>query len=173
MKTRLLASFAALLFALPAVAGDGSAREECHHPPVPQNVTPAKAQGWTLVRGEKLKGAPQVTLADLLAKPELQDGKTVAVEGKVRRACTRKGCWMELASDEKGPGVRVTFKDYAFFVPTDSAGSSAKVEGVVKVAELSEERAKHYESEGALVPRGQDGKAREVQLVATGVELRR
>jgi hypothetical protein len=84
-----------------------------------------------------------------------------------------KGCWMELAASEKGAGVRVTFKDYAFFVPVDSAGSSARVEGVVKVAELSEERAKHYESEGAIVPRGKDGKPREVQLVAYGVELRR
>jgi hypothetical protein len=99
----------------------------------------------------------------------------VALEGKVRRACERKGCWMELATaaTEKGPGVRVTFKDYGFFVPVDSAGRSAKVEGVVKVAELSEERAKHYESEGATVPRGKDGKPREIQLVASGVELRK
>jgi hypothetical protein len=69
--------------------------------------------------------------------------------------------------------VRVTFKDYGFFVPVDSAGASARVEGVVQVKELSEATAKHYESEGAIVPRGSDGKPREVQLVATGVELRR
>jgi hypothetical protein len=80
---------------------------------------------------------------------------------------------MELSTDEKGPGVRVTFKDYGFFVPVDSAGSMARVEGTVKVAELSEGTAKHYESEGAIVPRGKDGKPREVQLVATGVELSR
>jgi hypothetical protein len=54
-----------------------------------------------------------------------------------------------------------------------SAGASARVEGVVQVKELSEATAKHYESEGAIVPRGSDGKPREVQLVATGVELRR
>jgi hypothetical protein len=41
------------------------------------------------------------------------------------------------------------------------------------VAELSEDRAKHYESEGAIVPRDSNGKPREVQLVASGVELRR
>ena len=58
-------------------------------------------------------------------------------------------------------------------VPVDAAGSQARVEGVVKVADLSEETAKHYASEGALVPRGADGKAREVQLVASGVELRK
>ena len=69
--------------------------------------------------------------------------------------------------------VRVTFKDYGFFVPLDSAGSKAKVEGTVKVAVLAPEKAKHYESEGAVVPRGKDGKPREVQLVASGVELRK
>jgi hypothetical protein len=114
-----------------------------------------------------------VKQAALLAKPQPHDGKTVRVEGQVRKACQKKGCWMELATGDKGAGVRVTFKDYGFFVPVDAAGSQARVEGVVKVSELSEAMASHYEGEGAIVPRGADGKPREVQLVATGVELRR
>lgn len=149
---------------------------DCHHPPPPtQAAAPQSGGGWTLTRGEALKGAQAVKLAELLAKPQEHNGKTVLLEGQVRKACEKKGCWMELATaaDAKGPGVRVTFKDYGFFVPLDSAGSQARVEGVVQVAELSENRAKHYEGEGAIVPRGSDGKAREVQLVATGVELRR
>jgi hypothetical protein len=145
--------------------------EPCHHPPVPADAKPAT--GWTLTRGEPLKGAPEVTLTGLLAKPQEHEGKAVRVEGLVRRACEKKGCWMELATAEKGAGVRVTFKDYGFFVPLDSAGATARVEGLVQVKELSEATAKHYESEGATVPRGSDGKPREVQLVATGVELRR
>ena len=132
----------------------------------------AKA-GAVLVRGDKLKGAPRVELAALLSKPSDSDGKTVQLEGTVRKACSRKGCWMELATGDKGPGVRVTFKDYGFFVPLDSAGSTAKVEGVVKVAALSDETAKHDEAEGATVPRGKDGKPQEVQLVASAVELHR
>ena len=114
-----------------------------------------------------------MTLAALLAAPEKHAGKRVQVEGQVRKACERKGCWMELAEGAQGAGVRVTFKDYGFFVPVDAAGSAARVEGHVQVATLTEDRAKHYESEGAQVPRGADGKPREVQLVATGVELRR
>jgi hypothetical protein len=154
-----------------AAAKPGKTQEDCPHPPVPAEAKPAS--GWTLTRGEPLKGAPAVTLAELLAKPQAHEGKTVRVEGQVRKACEKKGCWMELAEGPKGAGVRVTFKDYGFFVPLDSAGASARVEGVVKVTELSESMAKHYEAEGALVPRGGDGKPREVQLVATGVELRR
>ncbi|MFT3706099.1 MAG: DUF4920 domain-containing protein [Archangium sp.] len=125
-----------------------------------------------LLRGEKLKGAESVQLAKLLNAPSDFEGKTVTVEAKIRKACEKKGCWMELAGEDKGMGVRVTFKDYGFFVPLDSAGKTAKVEGVVKVALLDEARAKHYEAEGATVPKGKDGKYREVQLVASGVELR-
>ena len=135
-------------------------------------AAPAKTAEALLTRGEKLKGAQKVELTALLAKPADLDGKTVQLEGKVRKACEKKGCWMELAPDAKGPGVRVTFKDYGFFVPLDSAGRTAKVEGVVKVAALTDAAAKHLESEGATIPRGKDGKPSEVQLVAVGVELR-
>ncbi len=158
----------------PANKQPAASEATCDHPAQPEAAA-APQGGWTLTRGEAIKGTQAVKVAELLAKPQEQDGKTVLIEGQVRKACERKGCWMELATskDAKGPGVRVTFKDYGFFVPLDSAGSMARVEGVVKVAELSEERAKHYESEGATIPRGADGKPREVQLVATGVELRR
>lgn len=140
----------------------------------PAKAEPAKTEApAVMTRGEKLKGADAVELTKLLETPTDFEGKTVAVEAKIRKACEKKGCWMELAGTEKGPGVRVTFKDYGFFVPLDSAGSTAKVEGVVKVALLDEAKAKHYEAEGATVPKGKDGKYREVQLVATGVELRK
>lgn len=156
-----------------APAKDEHAKHDgpCHHPETAQGA-PASEDG-TLTRGEALKGLPKVELGALLKSPAEHDGKTIAVQGKVRKACEKKGCWMELAASDKGPGVRVTFKDYGFFVPLDSAGRTATVEGVVKVADLSEETAKHYEGEGAIVPRGKDGKPREVQLVATAVLLKK
>ncbi|MBL9038170.1 MAG: DUF4920 domain-containing protein [Archangium sp.] len=158
--------------AAPAKAHADEEGGECHHAPTTASAPPS-TDAKVLARGEKLKGLKAVTLEQLLAKPAEFDGKTVAVEAKVRRACERKGCWMELSSSDSAPGVRVTFKDYGFFVPLDAAGSTAKVEGLVKVASLSPERAKHYESEGAKVPKAADGTYREVQLVAAGLELRR
>ncbi len=145
----------------------------CEHPEAAQRKAGPSKKGGALLRGEKISGAPNTTLVELLRAPESRDGKKVVVEGKVRRACQRRGCWMELAEDEKGLGVRVTFKDYGFFVPTDSAGAKAKVAGTVKVVELSEAAAAHYKSEGAIIPGDSAGKPRDVQIVATGVELRR
>jgi hypothetical protein len=58
---------------------------------------------------------------------------------------------MELALARAAP-VRVTFKDYGFFVPTDSAGPRA-VQGTVKVAQLSEAQAEHPAPRGLDVRR--------------------
>lgn len=127
--------------------------------------------------GAPIRGAQQAeAIAKVLGSPEQFQGRPLLVEGYVRRACSRKGCWMELAegADPKLPGCRVTFKDYGFFVPTDSAGATARVEASLEVATLSPASVDHMESEGAtFANKANDGSAREVRLIATGVELRR
>jgi hypothetical protein len=168
MKNLLAAVASVCLLSAPATAG-----EECHAAEAKPAKEAKAGPGWSMTRGEKLTGAPKVALKELLAGPEKHEGKTITVEAKIRKSCEKKGCWMELAQDEKSTGIRVTFKDYGFFVPLDAAGADARVQGVVKVAELTDEHAKHLTSEGATVPRGKDGKPREIQLIATGVELRR
>ncbi len=129
-----------------------------------------------------LYGAPldskqgAIAVAEVIANPEPHKGKTVTLQGHVRKACTRKGCWMELADSlaDGKPGCRVTFKDYGFFVPLDSAGATARVQGVVEIDTLSAAAVRHYEEEGAVfVGKKPDGTAPEVRLVATGVELTR
>ncbi|HYQ05273.1 MAG TPA: DUF4920 domain-containing protein [Polyangiaceae bacterium] len=126
--------------------------------------------------GAPISPGPELALSEVLSHPEQFRDRAVTVEGQVRAACTRRGCWMELAqsSDPKLPGCRVTFKDYGFFVPTDSAGSHAKVQGTLGVNTLPAERVAHLESEGGQFPRkNADGSVDELRLVATGVELRR
>jgi hypothetical protein len=124
--------------------------------------------------GAPIRGASGTELGTVLTEPARFRGKTVVVEGEVRRACTRKGCWMEIAEslDPSARGARVTFKDYGFFVPTNSAGAHAKLEGVVEVQVLGAAQVEHLEAEGAkFAQKNADGTASEVQFVATGVEL--
>jgi hypothetical protein len=126
--------------------------------------------------GAEISPSETLTLGRILSEPDQFADKTVTVQAKVRRNCTRRGCWMELAEklDPTLPGCRVTFKDYGFFVPLDSAGSTAKVQGTVQVQSVSPGEVQHLESEGAKFASKQaDGSAREVRLVATGVELYR
>ncbi len=111
-------------------------------------------------------------LAHAATKPE----HPVQVEGMVRHSCTRRGCWLELATamDEAAPGCRVVLKDHAFFVPLDSAGSHARVEGVVDVNVVPPAMVAHMESEGGhFANKNADGSALELRIVASAVDLRR
>jgi len=126
--------------------------------------------------GAALSEASRHPITAVLADPSAFSERPIQIDGHVRRACSRKGCWMELAagSDAALPGCRVTFKDYSFFVPTDSQGARALVEGELKFRRLSPQRVTHYEAEGAtFAMKHPDGSADEIQFIATGVELRR
>ena len=126
--------------------------------------------------GQPIIAGESATLSAVLQSAEQYRDKTVIMEGLVRRACSRKGCWMELAasSDKASPGCRVTFKDYGFFVPTDSAGARAKVQGALSIHKVEPQWVSHMEEEGAhFASKNPDGSANEVRLVATGVELTR
>ena len=52
--------------------------------------------------------------------------------GKVDAVCQKKGCWMELKNNDETT-MRVTFKDYEFFVPKECSGKTAIVDGVAKI----------------------------------------
>ncbi len=125
-------------------------------------------------RGGAVGDSPRITIDSILSNPNAYTGKSVTVEGLVGAVCTRKGCWMEIAPKEDQKGVRVTFKDYGFFVPVDSKGMTVLAEGEVKVNLMSKDDVEHMESEGATVGnKNPDGTAAEITFVATGVELRK
>lgn len=123
-------------------------------------------------RGAPLSNAKAVPLADVLAAPADYEKTPVLVEGVIENVCEMKGCWMQIAPAAGKAGMRVTFKDYGFFVPTDSKGMKARAEGVAKVKTLSKAEADHLEHEdGAKLTRNADGTAKEISFVANGVEL--
>lgn len=65
------------------------------------------------------------------------------VEGEIVEVCQKKGCWMTVKKDD-GSVVRVTFKDYGFFVPKDAAGKWVVMEGVAFYDTLSVATLQHY-----------------------------
>jgi hypothetical protein len=157
-----------------AAVGCNKSREPVEPEPATTPSPRAEARPARQVFGAPLGQSPAASLADVLKAPDKFADQTVTVEGQVRSACTRKGCWMELSEspDAAAPGCRVTFKDYGFFVPTDSAGSKARVEAKVESKVVKPSMVQHLEEEGAkFASKEPDGSAREVRLVATGVEM--
>ncbi len=97
--------------------------------------------------GDTINVDGAVSIADMKGKIGEGDLYT-KVTGKVDEVCQAKGCWMNL-SDDKGNSMKVTFKDYGFFVPKDIAGKTAIVEGVATYDTTTVDMLKHYaEDEG-------------------------
>ncbi|MCZ4243467.1 DUF4920 domain-containing protein [Pedobacter punctiformis] len=65
------------------------------------------------------------------------------IEGKVVDVCKKKGCWMTLEMPNGEP-MRVTFKDYAFFMPMDIVGKKVVLDGIAKKQTISVETLRHY-----------------------------
>lgn len=124
--------------------------------------------------GGELSEDQVYTMAELKQKMEnqLQIGK-IKVKGDVEAVCKKKGCWMSI-KNPVGEDMRVTFKDYGFFVPLDCDGKSAIFEGKAYMTETSVADLRHYaEDEGLPVEeinKITDPK-KELSFEATGVEI--
>ncbi len=154
------------LLCLLLLAGVGACRAT-----KPANAALASdVSGWPLF-GAELGPVEPIELEALLDGAGANDGRAFVVQGTVESVCARKGCWMVLADGERS--MRVTFKDYGFFVPTDIAGRRVRCEGVFAVEEVPVDEARHYledegrHAEAALVTEPQ----REFVFEATGVRV--
>lgn len=122
--------------------------------------------------GAPVPASEPVKAVTLLHHPELFEGKTVVLEAQLAEVCPVKGCWAIVRDGERE--LRVTFKDYGFFLPLDSAGSIARMEGEFRVVEMPADLARHYledagkHDEAAVIT----APVRSATFVASGVELR-
>lgn len=94
-----------------------------------------------------------VAYDEVMAKMTAQDSLPMKVVGKVKEVCQTKGCWMTLVSDQPGyPEMRVTFKDYAFFMPKDLSGKRVVVDGYAYVETTPVDVLRHYAEDAKKSP---------------------
>lgn len=79
----------------------------------------------------------------LLASVNNEEELNAKVSGTIVEVCQSKGCWMTLQLDN-GETMRVTFKDYGFFVPKDAAGKTVIMDGIAKVDVTDVKTLRHY-----------------------------
>lgn len=116
----------------------------------------------------KVVGANQV--ASLVQHGEQ---KELTVEAKINECCQKKGCWMnvDLGNEEE---MRVTFKDYGFFMPLDCGGKTAVMKGIAYYDTIPVDYLRHYAEDAGKSQEEIDAITEpELQLVfeATGVKL--
>lgn len=99
--------------------------------------------------GEDITAEEAVDAAEIAQLAEGKDSLFVKVRGEVLGSCPMKGCWMKVKLAD-GEEMRVTFKDYGFFVPKDLDGEEAVFEGYLSKTVTDVETLRHYaEDEGA------------------------
>jgi hypothetical protein len=143
--------------------------------PTEKDKTEAIPTDSYLKRGAAIGKSKKVSLNKILKNPAKYAGKSVLVEGVVVRSCKSEGCWAEVAENKDSKSVRVKMKDHSFFIPLQSAGSMARVEGVVAVKTLSKKEVDHLmKDDGAKFENiNADGSVTEVSFDATGIELKK
>lgn len=88
------------------------------------------------------KSIPLVNIQSLLNEPNTYIGKPILLETKVAKVCQKKGCFFVIQHQDKV--IRVSFKDYEFFIPSDSGGKTVLLTGELIKKDISAEQAAHF-----------------------------
>ena len=90
-----------------------------------------------------------LSVEEAITKVVADEEVKVKVTGVVESVCKKKGCWMNVNSEDASASLFVRFEDYGFFMPKDCEGSEVIMEGVVFKEVTSVDELKHYaEDEG-------------------------
>lgn len=96
--------------------------------------------------GDKISATNAISKEEMSKKFEnLQAGDTIDVKftSTIDAVCQKKGCWIKVPLDNKKQSF-VKFKDYAFFMPFNSAGSEVILNGKAFKREISVKQLQHY-----------------------------
>jgi hypothetical protein len=84
----------------------------------------------------------KVMLKDLVAHSADYVGKPFQLDTKVAKVCQKKGCFF--IAQQGDDVMRVAFRDYGFFVPTDSAGKTVTLAGELIKKQMTTEQVEHF-----------------------------
>lgn len=94
--------------------------------------------------GDTIDSEGAISTNEMVQMLEASDSVAVKVEGEILATCAMKGCWMNLQLAD-GKEMRVTFKDYAFFVPKEGMeGNRAVIKGIAKRSLTDVATLKHF-----------------------------
>ena len=103
----------------------------------------AFAQNNVSFHGKKITETGAVPATELRTKMVNKTQMPAKVEGTVESVCKVKGCWMKVKTGD-GQTMRVTFKDYGFFVPKDIVGKTVVLEGMAETTTTPVADLRHY-----------------------------
>jgi len=124
--------------------------------------------------GKKIKEKGAIEAGKIESKLGKKEIMPMTVTGTVESVCKVKGCWMKIVTEE-GKSMRVTFKDYGFFVPKDITGRTVVFAGEAKRKTTPVADLQHYAKDAGKSQaeiQAINSPENEVVFVADGVILK-
>jgi hypothetical protein len=112
--------------------------------------------------------ADALSLSELIEYSDRYLGEEVTVETRIAKVCQKKGCFF--VAHEGAATARITFRDYGFFIPTDSGGKVARLYGTFSRKPLTQEKADHYAEDAGEEPAPLK-QSFEYSIVVSGVKI--
>ncbi len=111
-----------------------------------------------------------MTLGEALDKGPSGKDNPIKVSTKITKVCQKKGCWFKMTDTSVERSIRVRMQDYDFFIPRNTAGGKALVQGYLQSREVPAEEVEHYASdEGKDIE--VEGPQEVVEFMASAVEI--
>ncbi len=112
---------------------------------------------------------PMVELKSLMQNAEQKLGEKHLIFTKIAKVCQKKGCFFIAQQDDMV--VRVSFKDYGFFIPTDSSNKPVMMSGELVKVEVSQDKAEHYNADLGLANHIKPGEVFEIVVESIKIPL--
>lgn len=100
---------------------------------------PLQAGPVTYGKGVTLKESTKIS--EIYTSPDRFAGKVVRVEGSITDVCSKRGCWMVIASDKEFQTLRFKVEDGVIVIPMEAKGKQAIVQGTLTKTEMTKEQA--------------------------------
>lgn len=97
--------------------------------------------------GGKVDHAALTPISSIVAAPDKYLAKTVTVQGQIISVCSKKGCWMQLASDAAEQQFKIKVRDGDMVFPVSAKGKKAFATGKLVKTELDLESSREHLAE--------------------------
>ena len=87
----------------------------------------------------------KLSLTELMENAQRNVGQQYLVDTKISKVCQKKGCFF--IAQEAQHAIRVSFKEYGFFIPSDSSNKQVKMTGELVQIERAPAQVKHFKDD--------------------------
>jgi len=130
-------------------------------------MVPAILYAQGTVYGKGTTAGDTTLISAIYDAPSEYVGKTVKVQGLIVDVCSRRGCWMSVASDRAFETLRIKVADGEIVFPITARGKKASVQGKVQEISMTKDQAMEFAKHQAQ----ESGKPFDPTLVTGPVKL--